>query len=82
METMITKEALEEYKAIWRKQYPGKDIDDATAMDEAVRLLTAMDKIYRPVKKEWLRKWIEMREKDLEEFDKKQEAEKSSDSVN
>jgi hypothetical protein len=50
---MISKQALEEYKEIWRKENPGKDIDDETAMNEAVALLTIMDKVYKPIKKEW-----------------------------
>jgi hypothetical protein len=53
---MISKQALEEYKEIWRKENPGKDIDDETAMTEAVALLTIMDKVYKPIKKEWLDK--------------------------
>lgn len=51
---MISKQALEEYKEIWRKENPGKDIDDQTAMDEAVALLTLMDTVYKPLKKEWV----------------------------
>lgn len=54
LNTMISKEALEEYKAIWRKENPGQDIDDQTAMDEATALLTIMDKVYRPITKEEL----------------------------
>ena len=54
---MISKQALEEFKEIWRKENPGQDIDDATAMDQAVALLTLMDTVYRPVKKEWLEKY-------------------------
>lgn len=51
---MISKEALEEYKAIWRKENPGQDIDDQTAIDEATALLTIMDKVYRPITKDEL----------------------------
>lgn len=54
---MISKQALEEFKEIWRKENPGQDIDDAIAMDQAVALLTLMDTVYRPVKKEWLEKY-------------------------
>lgn len=54
---MISKQALEEFKEIWRNENPGQDIDDATAMDQAVALLTLMDTVYRPVKKEWLEKY-------------------------
>jgi hypothetical protein len=56
---MISKQALEEFKEIWRQENPGQDIDDKTAMDEAVALITLMDTIYKPVKKEWLEKYKE-----------------------
>lgn len=54
---MISKQALEEFKEIWRQENPGQDIDDATAMDQAVALLTLMDTVCKPVKKEWLGKY-------------------------
>jgi FMN-dependent NADH-azoreductase len=54
---MISKQALEEFKEIWRQENPGQDIDDATAMDQAVALLTLMNTVYKPVKKEWLEKY-------------------------
>jgi len=54
---MISKQALEEFKETWRQENPGQDIDDATAMDQAVALLTLMDTVYKPVKKEWLEKY-------------------------
>lgn len=54
---MISKQALEEFKEIWRQENPGQDIDDATAMDQAVALLTLMDTVYKPIKKEWLEKY-------------------------
>jgi hypothetical protein len=54
---MISKQALEEFKEIWRQENPGQDIDDKTAMDQAVALLTLMDTVYKPVKKEWLEKY-------------------------
>ena len=56
---MISKQALEEFKEIWRQENPGQDIDDKTAMDQAVALLTLMDTVYKPVKKEWLEKYKE-----------------------
>lgn len=61
---MISKQALEEFKEIWRKENPGQDIDDATAMDQAVALLTLMNTVYRPVKKEWFEKY----KKEVEEI--------------
>lgn len=56
---MISKQALEEYKEIWRQENLGQDIDDKTAMDQAVALLTLMNTVYKPVKKEWLEKYKE-----------------------
>lgn len=50
---MISKKALDEYKQIYREQF-GEDISDEEALDQAINLLTLMDKIYRPIKKDWL----------------------------
>lgn len=58
---MISPEALEKYKVIYRSKF-GKDISDQEALDQAIKLLTLVDIVYRPVKKEWV--------KDLEEEDK------------
>jgi len=49
---MISQKALEEYKAIYKEEY-GADISDAEALDLAVNLLTMMNAVYRPIKKEW-----------------------------
>lgn len=49
---MLSKEALEEFKAIWRKQF-GEDISDEKATEEGINLLTMMNVIYRPIKKQW-----------------------------
>lgn len=62
---MISKQALEEYKAIWRTENPGKDIDDETAMNEATALITLMDKVYKPIKKEWLDEDVKKEEKEI-----------------
>ena len=50
---MISDKALQEYKEIYRKKF-GTDIDDATAMEQATSLLTLVNAVYRPIKKEWL----------------------------
>ena len=50
---MISKEALDEFKSIWKKEF-GEEISDAKALDEATNLLTLMNAVYRPIKKEWL----------------------------
>lgn len=52
---MISKEALEEFKAIYKKEY-NKDISDEKALDLALNLLNVMNIVYRPIKKEWLEK--------------------------
>ena len=64
---MISKQALEEFKEIWRQENPGQDIDDKTAMDQAVALLTLMDTVYKPVKKEWLEKYKDTPQKENSE---------------
>ena len=50
---MISKEALEEYKAIYKKEF-GKDLSDKEALEQTVNLLTIMNVVYRPLKKSWL----------------------------
>ena len=50
---MLSKEALEDFKKIWREQF-GEDISDEKAVEEGINLLTMFDAIYRPIKKEWV----------------------------
>ncbi len=50
---MISQQALKEFKEIWKEEH-GDDISDEFALEKAVNLLTLMDAIYHPVKKEWL----------------------------
>jgi hypothetical protein len=50
---MLSKKALEEFRVIWRKQF-GEDISDEKATEEGINLLTMMDAIYRPVRKQWV----------------------------
>jgi len=50
---MISKAALEEFKKIWREEY-GEEISDEFALEKATALLSVVDKIYRPIKKDWL----------------------------
>ena len=50
---MLTKEAVEEFKKIWREEF-GEDISDEKAAEEGINLLTMFDAIYRPIKKEWV----------------------------
>lgn len=49
---MLSKKALEDFKAIWRKQF-NEDITDEKATEEAINLLNLFNVIYRPIKKEW-----------------------------
>lgn len=49
---MLSQKALEEFKAIWRKQF-GEDISDEKAAEEGINLLTMFDAVYLPIKKEW-----------------------------
>ncbi len=51
--TMLSKEALNEFKKIWREE-KGEDVSDELAVEEAINLLTLFSAIYRPVKQEWV----------------------------
>jgi hypothetical protein len=53
---MISKEALAEFKKIWKDEY-GTAIPDVDAMTKATALLTLFDTIYRPIKKKWAEKY-------------------------
>ncbi|MGD0976887.1 MAG: hypothetical protein ABR875_01145 [Minisyncoccia bacterium] len=55
---MISEEALDEFKSIWKEEY-NEDISDDFAMETATALLTMMNHIYRPVKKSWLKEFEE-----------------------
>lgn len=59
---MISKEALEEYKRIYRKEF-GKEISDAEALEQATKLLRLMEIVYKPMTK-----------KDFEEIQKRRAA--------
>lgn len=50
---MVSDKALQEYKAIYKEEF-GEDISDEEALSQAVNLLTFMNSVYRPIKKEWL----------------------------
>jgi len=59
---MLSNKSLEEFKKIWREQF-GEEISDEKAAEEAINLLTLMDAVYRPIKKEWLKE-LKEKEKD------------------
>ncbi len=50
---MLSDKALKEFKQIWKEQY-GVEPTDAEATESAIKLLTLMNAVYRPIKKEWL----------------------------
>ena len=50
---MVSKEALKEFKELYRQEY-GTELSDSEAADLAINFLTFMSAIYRPVKREWL----------------------------
>ena len=45
---MVSREALDEFKRIWKREY-GAEISDEEAMPKAIALLTLFDVIYRPI---------------------------------
>src|SRR5687768_16073458 len=64
---MVSEEALKEFKVIYKEEY-GVDLDDKTATDLAVNLLTLFDNIYRPIKKSWLEEYVRDEVKKVEEL--------------
>lgn len=47
---MLTREAIDEFKQLWLKEY-GRSIDDKKAERIAVKLLMIMRPIYKPIPK-------------------------------
>jgi len=66
---MISKNALEEYKEIHRQE-TGEVFSDDVLLDEAINLLTLFDRVYRPIKKEWLKEY-EQRTRDNHDMAKR-----------
>lgn len=64
---MVSEEALKEFKEIYKEEY-GVDLDDRTATDLAVNLLTLFDKIYRPIKKSWWEEYVREEVRKVEEL--------------
>lgn len=54
---MLSKEALEEFKRIYKEE-KGEEISDELAVEEAINLLTLFNAVYRPIKKEWLQEYL------------------------
>ncbi len=49
---MLTNEALSEFKELWKTEF-GEEISDEKAMKEAINLLTLMNAVYKPIRKDW-----------------------------
>ena len=48
---MISKEALEKFKAIWKEEF-GEEISNEKALDSATSLLTLMNAVYKHINKD------------------------------
>lgn len=48
---MISKEALEKFKTIWKEEF-GEEVPDEKALDSATSLLTLMNAVYKHINKE------------------------------
>ena len=49
---MLSKEALEEFKKLYKEQY-GEELNDFVATEAANRLVRMMDVVYKPIPKAW-----------------------------
>ena len=58
---MLSKQALDEYREIYRQEH-GEVPSDEILAEEAIKLLTAFDLVYRPVKKVWLKEYEQRRQ--------------------
>ncbi len=61
---MISQEALEEFKAIYKNQF-GIELSDQDALEKATKLLTLMKAVYKPITKEQY-DTVEKRRKELD----------------
>ena len=51
--SMLSEQAIKKFKEIYRSEFQ-QEIDDKTAATLAISLLALFDKIYRPIKAEWM----------------------------
>lgn len=58
---MLSKQALDEYRKIYRREH-GEVPSDEILVEEATKLLTVFDLVYRPVKKVWLNEYEQLRQ--------------------
>lgn len=47
----ISDKMLKEYKALYKKKF-GEDLSDQDALEQATKLITLVDIVYRPIPKE------------------------------
>ncbi|MDP3697160.1 MAG: hypothetical protein Q8R55_03965 [Candidatus Taylorbacteria bacterium] len=52
---MLSEKSLQEFKKIWSEEF-SEDISDKQAASMGVGMLTLFNHVYRPVKKDWLGK--------------------------
>ncbi len=50
---MLSQTALQDFKRLYEEEY-GEVLPNAEALELATNLLTFMDYVYRPIKKEWV----------------------------
>lgn len=50
---MLSEKAIKDFKQIWKEEFD-EEIPDSVAVVRAVSLLTLLNIIYRPIKKQWL----------------------------
>lgn len=62
---MLSKEDVEKFRKIYRKNF-GKEISYQDAYDSAIKLITLVKLVYRPIKKSDLEK-LKARDKELKE---------------
>ncbi len=53
---MLSKQAIKEFQDIYEEEF-GEKIDDQTALELGVNLLTFLNNIYKPIKKKWLKEY-------------------------
>lgn len=69
---MLTKQALDEFKEIWKAEF-GEDISDEHALEQGTNLLNLMRIVHSPIKKEWLDKYNEKLKEQQASYPKKEE---------
>ena len=58
---MLSKEAIEEFKKLYKEQY-GEGLNDFVATEAANRLVRMVDLIYKPIPKAWEKQYNKIKE--------------------